>query len=649
MRNYCTLFLLFFLSFQGLIAQELIPRETFFTGEKRFGFKSDPKGEYLYFRTDTDPNSLFFIKTANPTNIHKHIFRGRIRQFEPTTHGLLTIWTDDQFHIHFNGKALTRPENVSAVSIIGHFPQKQKLALEIETDMPQTSGIYALHLKSGKLKKIYDKQPMSSLFLDQDLKLVAGNARNQQSGNSFFFYKNKEWLPIEEHAWDFNMFLGGFSKVIAVSPDGQTIYYTSNKHSDKARLYAFDVGHEHAEEIAHNEQVDILPFGHSTTTQGDLTSVVGLFAQTFRHVIAPDCEADFEWLSKAIKGDISFAQSLDNDQKWLIREFTGGPMKVHLFDRTTRELTYLLSDYPILDDLSLASRHPFTVITRDSLSLPIHVYLPPGSDANQDGIPDTPLPTVLYVHGGPWVGVVHWNQQFHWRNFQLLTNRGYAVINCEFRGGTGLGREYVEKSIKTWGSNMTHDKTDIAQWAVHQGIAQKGKVGIWGWSYGGYAAMAGIAFAPETYACAVAMYGISDLESFGKIPFTNTDFWKRMVGDAYDSTEAKMLAQYSPINYINEIKAPLLLTTGSKDERVPQEQMDQMAKAMEEAGKDVIYFYYPEEVHDYRDPNSWISFWAITEQFLQDYIGGKAQPIQGDFEKGNTVTVIGEPYIPTTK
>ncbi len=282
---------------------------------------------------------------------------------------------------------------------------------------------------------------------------------------------------------------------------------------------------------------------------------------------------------------------------------------------------------------------------RDGLELPIHVYLPPGSDSDNDGIPDKPLPTVLYVHGGPWVGVAQWNNWFHTRNFQLLANRGYAVINTEFRGATGMGKAFVDAGDKEWGRKMHYDKVDVSRWAIDQGIAATDKLAIWGWSYGSYATNAALAFSPDLFACGLSMYGPADLDAFCRIPFTDSELWRSRVGNPNTAEGTMLLQKYSPQNYIHQIKKPLLLTTGSKDARVPQSQVDNFANALAEAGKEVIYFYYQEEGHDYRAPESWISFWAVGEQFLHDHIGGKQQPSAGDFEKGNLKVVHGQSYI----
>lgn len=622
----------------------LIPRKDLFKSTARHSFKMDGRALRLYFRNDQNNNIIYHCKAENSQQIDSVIFKGQVLQFEPSKNDLLVIWKDSLLHLMLDNQEIKLPASTQSVQFITNLRSNQKIALQIQSKEQKNSGIYVLNTTNKQLSKKADFPPVSTIFFDDNFDFIAGNVNNNEGGISMYYYKNKNWKILESVPWSFDLFIGGFSKIIAASFDGKTIYYTSNLNTDKARLYQFDIATEKSKEIAQHDKIDLLPMGASLNSKGELTSVVGLYAKTLRIVVDKSAQKDFDFLDEKLE-DISFAQSLDGDKKWLVREFTGSPTKFYLYDRTTQKLQYLTCEYPDLEPLVFAKRKAYEVKTRDGLSLPVHVYLPAGSDQNNDGIPDQPLPTILYVHGGPWVGVMHWNQYFHWRNFQLLANRGYAVINCEFRGATGMGKEFIDKSMKTWGTDMTNDKTDIAHWAVSTGIAAKEKVGIWGWSYGGYAAMAALAFAPETYNCAVSMYGISDLESFGKTPMVVNSFWQEYVGDASDITDSKMLAAHSPINFIDKIKAPLLLTTGSLDDRIPQVQIDSMAKAMKAAQKEVIYFYYPDEGHDYQAPESWISFWAVTEHFLKKNLGGKAEAIKRDFELGNKVVVEGQTLI----
>lgn len=636
-------------SSQEKAPQKLISRKTFFQASENHSFKVNAQGTVLYYIHSTAPDYIqsLDIKTGEKDSIEYTGLKG----WEPMENGPLA-WTQDSLGMHLNYaengelRDITLPKNTSRCVLLKTSSESTvRAALELFCENQDLSGIYVLNGEQMTLKKKYDLQDYPAIFLDNDFTLTAAHGPNDLGGNSIYLYDRTEekWNEFTQGEFGVDMFLGGFTKVVGVSNDAGHIYFTSNKETDKSQLYSLDTKNSKIEQLTESEKVDILPFAFSTNKDGEVTSVVGLFAKTLRHCLDKETQSDFDWLEKKLEGDVGFIQAVDNDNKWLVREFLGGIAKVYLYNRESKELSYLLSSRPELEDEKLARRHAFAVTAHDGLELPVHVYLPAGSDANGDGIPDKPLPTVMYVHGGPWAGITMWNGYFHCRNFQLLANRGYAVINCEFRGSTGLGKEFVDKSIKTWGTDMTRDKVDIAQWAIDKDIANKEKIGIWGWSYGGYAALAGVAFHPDQYACAVSMYGITDLYQFCQIPFADNDFWRDMVGDY--KTDAEMLQSYSPINYVDAIKSPVLLTTGSKDERVPQEQVGAMAKALKASRKEVVYFYYPEEVHDYRKPESWMSFWAITEKFLADNLGGAYEPVGNDLENGNFVAVEGKDFI----
>ncbi|MBK8564062.1 MAG: S9 family peptidase [Saprospiraceae bacterium] len=283
--------------------------------------------------------------------------------------------------------------------------------------------------------------------------------------------------------------------------------------------------------------------------------------------------------------------------------------------------------------------------TRDGLKLPVHVYVPFGM-SYENGLPKVPLPTIIYIHGGPWVGVTHWNSWFHNRNFQFLANRGYVVINMEFRGTTGLGKTLMNAGDKQFGEAMHYDIVDVADWAKKQGIAHPKRLGIWGWSYGGYAANYALGKAPDLLPLCVSMYGLGDLLGFCKSPLLQGDsLWITRVGDPNTPEGLALLEKHSPLTYVKNIKSPMLLTTGSKDQIVPQEQSDKFASELNAAKKQVVYFFYPEEGHDYAKPESWASFWAITEYFLHKNLGGRKESRKTDIESGNFEVMFGKEFI----
>ncbi|HEX6790664.1 MAG TPA: prolyl oligopeptidase family serine peptidase, partial [Candidatus Krumholzibacteria bacterium] len=297
----------------------------------------------------------------------------------------------------------------------------------------------------------------------------------------------------------------------------------------------------------------------------------------------------------------------------------------------------LFDDVPGLEGQTLASRRPLVVRSRDGLDLRCDVYLPAGADANDDGIPDRPLPTVVYVHGGPWTGY-EWNLWLVNRNFQLLANRGYAVIRAGFRGEVGYGMRYVDAGDRAWGTTMHRDLVDIAEQAATLGIAARGRIAIWGWSYGGYAVATALALAPDTFACGLAMYGVYDLEAMLRVPFTANPFWRARAGDVDSPADLARIREQSPLTHVDAIRNPLLVSHGALDDRVPIAQSDTLVAALEKRGRPVTYLVFPDEGHDYARPESWQAFWAVGEAFLHEQLGGAAEPM-GDEESRVRVEV----------
>ena len=223
-------------------------------------------------------------------------------------------------------------------------------------------------------------------------------------------------------------------------------------------------------------------------------------------MIDESVRSDFALLEKHFGGPVGTIGISAQDRAWLVAPLDGGPLRYHVYQRSQQTVQPLFSAYRALDRFPLARRFARVATTRDGLRLPCHLYLPPGTDANGDGLPDAPLPTLLYVHGGP-DAAYPWDSWATNRCLQLLANRGYAALRVEFRGAGGFGKSFMEQGWREWGGKSQQDLVDVAHWAVDQRIAQPEKIGIWGWSFGGFSTFATLAFYPDEFACGVAMYG----------------------------------------------------------------------------------------------------------------------------------------------
>jgi dipeptidyl aminopeptidase/acylaminoacyl peptidase len=277
----------------------------------------------------------------------------------------------------------------------------------------------------------------------------------------------------------------------------------------------------------------------------------------------------------------------------------------------------LFRPHPNLDPDVLAPMTPVTIAARDGLDLHSYLTLPVGVDPVE-------LPLVLLVHGGPWSRDV-WTYQ---PDVQMLANRGYAVLQVNFRGSTGYGKAFTKAAIGEFAGKMHDDLIDAVDWAVKQGYADRDRVAIFGGSYGGYAALVGVTFTPDVFAAAIDYVGISSLANFMRTlpnvarPFLATN-WHMYVGDPSDpAQEADMLAR-SPITKVEQIRTPLLVVQGANDSRVVQAESDNLVEALRTRGVEVEYMVKDDEGHGFLNPDNQIDMYRAVERFLAEHLGGR--------------------------
>lgn len=632
----------------------LMPRTVLFREKTRHNVRLSSDGTTIFYqkKADGSDSTLYYIQEKMPLSEKKRRFEGKLVNWHLLYEGMMMAVLQQDTSLALYSTSLTanklRKVNVfpfkrlTVMHTSRRFPNK--IAANIEAVDPAQSGIYQLDLLSGASKRLGLMEDMQQVFFDENFGMVACLRQDSHEVRTLYRKHEGQWKEVFRHPFSPPDFIGGVSKIVSVSNDGKTIYATDNTGKDKASLVAINTETGEVTELANDPDADIFPAAFTLDVMGNPTSVVALYGNTRRHFIGEAAKADFEFLEKELV-NMGFASASQNDSTWLVRKMDGGPLQYFLYSRKDKKLLPLFNDYEHLDGYDMPTRTSHVVTTRDGLKLPVHVYVPFGM-SNANGLPKVPLPTVIYIHGGPWVGVTHWNSWFHNRNFQLLANRGYAVINMEFRGTTGLGKAMLDAGNMQFGEGMHFDIVDVAEWAKKQGISHPKRLGIWGWSYGGYAANYAMGAAPDLFACGVSMYGLGDLPGFYKALLLQGDsLWIERVGDPNTSEGQALLEKHSPMTYVKNIKGPMLLTTGTLDQVVPQEQSDKFASELNANKKQVIYFFYPEEGHDYAKPESWVSFWAITEHFLHKNLGGRRELRKTDVESGKFEVMFGKEFI----
>jgi dipeptidyl aminopeptidase/acylaminoacyl peptidase len=345
-------------------------------------------------------------------------------------------------------------------------------------------------------------------------------------------------------------------------------------------------------------------------------------------------------LKQVADGDFSIASRSELDNKWIVSYLRDdGPVAYYLYDRPSKQATYLFSNRSQLEGLQLAKMKPVIVRSRDGLSLVCYLTVPPDGTARN-------LPMVLLVHGGPW-GRDSWGYNgLH----QWLANRGYAVLSVNFRGSTGMGKEFMNAGNGEWAGKMHHDLIDAVNWAVQEGIADPNKVAIMGGSYGGYATLVGLTFTPDYFAAGVDIVGPSHVRTLLE---TIPPYWapiKAMFETRVGSlSNPEYLDNISPLTKVEAIRKPLLIGQGKNDPRVKESESQQIVKAMQERNLPVTYVVFPDEGHGFARPQNNLAFFAITEAFLAQHLGGRHEPIASEVRSSSADVQAGADLIPGLK
>ncbi|MET4428801.1 MULTISPECIES: S9 family peptidase [unclassified Mycolicibacterium] len=411
---------------------------------------------------------------------------------------------------------------------------------------------------------------------------------------------------------------------VVITPDGTGIWLGSNEGTDRTRLVRVDVATGAETEVDSHPTFDLAaqmvlpnPFILSERT-GELIGARYYGERQVIHALDPNFAAVLDKLTGLSDGDLAALSSDESERRWVVN-FTHDrdPYATYLYDHSTGESRLLFRPYPHLDPEALAPMAPATITSRDGLDLHAYLTLP-------IGVEPVNLPLVLLVHGGPWARDC-WGFQ---PDVQMLANRGYAVLQVNFRGSTGYGKAFVKAAIGEFAGKMHDDLIDAVDWAVKQGYADRDKVAIFGGSYGGYASLVGVTFTPDVFAAAIDYVGISSLANFMRTlpnvarPFLANN-WHLYVGNPNDpAQEADMLAR-SPITRVDQIRTPLLVVQGANDSRVVQAESDNLVAALRARGVEVEYMVKEDEGHGFLNPDNQIDLYHAVERFLAQHLGGR--------------------------
>ena len=429
------------------------------------------------------------------------------------------------------------------------------------------------------------------------------------------YYRNgtdAPWQKLDE----FSTLSGSQWTPLAVAEDNKTLYVNSWRGHDKAEIVRYDPEtRTFGETLAAHPQVDLGDL--VKTSQGKLLGVrfeadkggVAWFDEDLAKVQSA--------MDRALPGTVNRLSWSNDRQRFIVTARSDVlPASFYLFDRKSGKVEWLADSRPWIDAKKMSPVTPIRYKARDGLEIPGYLTVPRDSSGKN-------LPTVVMIHGGPWVSGDHW---YYNPEVQFLASRGYAVLQPNFRGTTRYGWKHFSSSFKQWGLTMQDDITDGVQWAIDQGVADPKRICIYGASYGGYATMMGLAKTPELFKCGINYVGVTDLNLFATATwsdFAYSEFlkygMKDMVGDL--SGDTQRLKTTSPVEMADRIKAPVLMAYGASDVRVVPEHGTRMKSALERLGKKPQWMMVDGEGHGFREMKNQERFYGAMEKFLDENIG----------------------------
>ncbi len=599
-----------------------IPVEEFFRNPDRTYFAIAPDGKHLAFLAPYETRMNVHVQNVDDGTVTR-----LSHDTERSIHGL--AWANSSTLVFSRDVGGDENDQIFVVGLDGSEPRNltpfpgvksqlqdvledrdDEILISMNKRRPDVFDIYKLTLSTGEMTMVAEN-PGGVISWDTD---HDGNVRIAIASDGV----NRTLLYRDTEQEEFRALLSTDFRE-TVNPmmfdfDNQHLLVYSNRGRDTAGIFRFDV--KTAKETE-------LMFEASGYDMGGIIGsdkrklILGASYYSWRqeYIWVDDFMKSLHDKVKAKVGDkqIFFTDCSRDEDRYIVLTYDDrNPQSYYLYDVPTDTLKLICETRPWLKEADLSPVRPIQFQTRDGLTVHGYLAVPNGKEAKN-------LPVVINPHGGPWV-------RDHWGfdpTIQFLANRGYAVLQINYRGSTGYGRKFWEASFKQWGRAMQNDLSDGVKWLIDEGIADPARVAILGGSYGGYAVLAGLCFTPELYCCGVDIVGVSNLFTFRK---TIPEYWKplndmsnAMIGDPV--ADEALLRSVSPYFHAGNIRVPLLVFQGARDPRVNIAESDQIVEALRSRDIDVEYIVKENEGHGFSNQENKFEMYGIIENFLKKHLG----------------------------
>ena len=513
-------------------------------------------------------------------------------------------------------KDLTPFPGARAMGLIDDPRHPDTLLIHINARDESLFDLYSLDLSSGSLKlEVENPGDVAQFYADHQLRVRAAYVAKPDNSAEIRVRDGLKdpWRSLID--WGPDEMNSDFTGVAGFNADDSKIWIITSLGANAERLLEVDIRTGDRRVLSEDPQFDVTRL--MVNPPRNTLEAVGYEKERMTWLfLDPEVREDFAALGKIRDGEIDIRGRDRSDRIWLVRfEASDRPTTYYHFDRSAKKAVFLFSEDPKLEKFHLAKMDPIQFRSQDGMTIYGYLSLPVD-------IPARNLPLIVQVHGGPWTRD-SWRLDFP---VQCLANRGYAVLQVNFRGSTGFGKAYQNAGNLEWGGKVILDLLDGKNWVIAQGIADPKRIAIMGGSFGGYTVLAALAFHPQEFACGIAMNAISDANLFiESMPrhwtVSKARFETRMGKDP------EFLKTISPLQRATQVVRPLLIMHNANDVRVKLEHSDRMVAALRTARKDVTYLVFPNAGHVSGGTSAnFLRRWAAIEAFLGKYLGGRVEP-----------------------
>ena len=599
----------------------LIPMEDFFRNPEKSSFNISPNGNHIAYMKPWKSRMNVFVMdmiTKKEARLTSSQERG-IYGFAWLTNKRIGYIKDEggNENMHFyavnidksNEIDLTPFENVQARIIDDLEDDPNHIIIGLNKRNPQIHDPYRINVNDGKMDMIAENPGnISEWMTDHDGKLRI--AITSDGVNTSILHRASESEKFESIlTTDFK---------VSVSPlfftfDNKNLYVASNRGRDKSAVFKFDLNNAQEEKlIFEHDEVDVsgLMYSRKRKVLTGVNYTVAKNEMTFFDTWREDIQQKLE---ENLPGyEVGITSFSEDEAKAVVVTYSDKSRGTYYYyDIDKNKLTELGKASPWLNEEDMSDMKPVQYRSRDGLVINGYLTLPKGTNGKN-------LPVIVNPHGGPW----HRDSWGYKSEIQFLANRGFAVFQMNFRGSTGYGREFWEKSFKQWGKSMQDDISDGVNWLIDEGIANPDRIAIYGASYGGYATLAGLTFTPDLYACGIDYVGVSSLFTFMESMPPYWELYRKMLYEmvGHPDKDKELLASASPLLHIDKIKVPLFIAQGANDPRVKKSESDQIVEALQNAGIDVPYMVKNDEGHGFYNEENQFDFYREMEIFLNKHL-----------------------------